>query len=216
MLAALGRADEARAALSEARSIAENGGKDPYTDLLALVHLASAELLMTELKSAEAIKESETALSLAQPEYNTIAIRAKSIGGLALSLAGQAAAGKKQCEDAVAKARLLKDPYLLSEALLTVSEAALNSNDPQAALDAASEAEQRCAESNQYEFEWRAANIAAIATKKLGDNKKAHDIAARANSILSRLEQVWGGDYLAYINRADIRRLRQQSETLLT
>ena len=65
-------------------------------------------------------------------------MRAKSILGVAQTISGQAAAGRKQCEDAVTEARTLKDPFLLSQALLALAEAALNAGDAQAALNAAS------------------------------------------------------------------------------
>ncbi|HKO34861.1 MAG TPA: hypothetical protein VJV21_00170 [Pyrinomonadaceae bacterium] len=89
MLTQLGRADEARAVLSEALTIAENQGKDPYKELLGLVHLANAETSLIERKFAVAIKEGDLALSLAGIDFKSIAVRGKSVVGLARALSGQ-------------------------------------------------------------------------------------------------------------------------------
>jgi tetratricopeptide (TPR) repeat protein/predicted Ser/Thr protein kinase len=205
MLTQLGRADEARAVLSEALTIAENQGKDPYKELLALVHLANAEISLTERKFAVAIKEGDLALSLAGTDFKSMAVRGKSVVGLARALSGQTAAGKKQCEDAVTEARSLKDPYQLSQALLALAEAALIAGDATGASNAASEAQQRFATANQHESEWRATLIAGLAAEKTGDKTKARDLASRAKSILTELEQAWGSDsYARYLKRTDV------------
>jgi tetratricopeptide (TPR) repeat protein len=215
VLAQLGRADEARAALAEALSIAENDGKSPFKELLALVHLNNAELLMTERRFPEAIKESEETLSVAEAEYKAIGVRAKSLAGLARALSGQGAMGKKQCEDAVTEARSMKDPHLWSQALLALSQAALNAGDPQGALNAATEAVQRFGAANQHESEWQAAIIAGLAADKLGDKTKARDFASRANAILSSLAQAWGSDsYSRYQTRQDLVELRKKAAAL--
>jgi tetratricopeptide (TPR) repeat protein/predicted Ser/Thr protein kinase len=212
MLAELGRADEARNALAEALPIAENGGKDPYKELLALVHVTAAELAMTERRPSEAIKEGEAALSIAGSEFKSIAVRSNSIVGLARSMSGQGAAGKKKCEDAANEARSLKDPYRLSKALLALAEAALYAGDAQGALNAATEALQRFAATNQHEAEWRAAMIAGLAADKSGNKTKARDFELRANSILDGLSQAWGSEnYSRYAARPDVEELRKKT-----
>jgi tetratricopeptide (TPR) repeat protein len=211
VLVQLGRAGEARAALAEAQPIAENAGKDPNKELLALVHLNLAELWMTERKFSEAIKEVETALSLAQSEYQLIRVRGKSIRGLARASSGQGAAGRKDCEEAVNEARSMKDPYLLSQALLALAEAALNAGDADAALSTASEAQQRFGGAGQRESAWRAAVTASLAAKRLGDSTKSHDLTAQANEILSSVAQAWGASsYSQYLQRPDIEDLRNR------
>jgi serine/threonine protein kinase/Flp pilus assembly protein TadD len=216
VLAQLGRFDEARKALSEALTTAENGGHDPYKELLALAHLGNAQVSLFQRQPAEAIKESQATLLVSQPDYKLITVRAKSILGVAQTISGQAAAGRKQCEDAVTEARTLKDPFLLSQALLALAEAALNAGDAQAALNAASEAQQRFADAGQHEGEWRALTIAALAIEKTGDKNKAREFASRATSILTGLEQSWGNDqYSGYLSRADISQFRQRLATLL-
>ncbi|HEY6045134.1 MAG TPA: hypothetical protein VIU65_00945 [Pyrinomonadaceae bacterium] len=216
MLTQLGRADEARAVLSEALTIAENQGKDPYKELLALVHLANAEVAMTERKFAEAIKEGDLALSLAGTEFKSVAVRGKSVVGLARTMTGQTGAGKKQCEDAVAEARSSKDPYQLSQALLALAESALIAGDAAGASNAASEAQQRFATANQHESEWRAALIAGLAVDKTGDKVKARDLASRAKSVLTGLEQAWGSDpYASYSKRADVAELYRKLNAAL-
>jgi tetratricopeptide (TPR) repeat protein len=211
VLAQLGRADEARAALAEAQPIAENAGNDPNKELLALVHLNLGELWMTERKFSEAIKEAETALSLAQSEYQSIRVRAKSIRGLARASSGQGAAGRKDCEDAVNEARSMKDPYLLSQALLALAEAALNAGDAQAALNTASEAQQRFAAAAQHESAWRAAVTASVAAKRFGDSTKSQELAAQANAFLSSVAQAWGtNSYSQYLQRRDVEDLKNK------
>ena len=211
VLSQLGRADEARTALAEALPIAEHGGKDPYKELLALVHFTNAELLMTERKFAEAIKEGEAALSLAGGEFKSTAVQSKSLVGLARSLNGQGPAGKKQCEDAVTEARALKDPYQLSQALLALAEAALSAGDVPAALSAATEAEQRFGAANQHDSQWRTALIAGLAAGKAGDKTKARDFASRANAMLSELGRAWGSDnYSRYLARPDLDALKKK------
>ena len=217
ILTQLGRADEARAALEEALTIAENAGKDPYKELLALVHVTSSELLMTERKFNDAIKEGETALSMAGSEFKSTAVRSKSIVGLARSMTGKGAAGQKRCEEAVNEARSLKDPYQLSQALLALAQAALNAGDAQRAFTAATEAHQRFAANGQHESERRAALVAGLGAEKSGDKTKARDLASRANTILIGLEQAWGGNgYAQYLGRADVDALQKQLRAVLT
>jgi Tfp pilus assembly protein PilF len=211
VLVQLGRGDEARAALAEAQPIAENEGKDPNKELLALVHLNLAELWMTQQKFSEAIREAETALSVAQSEYRLIVVRAKSLRGLARASTGQGAAGKKDCEDAVTEARSMKDPYLLSQALLALAEAALNTGDAQAALNVSGEAQQRFAEAGQNESAWRATATASLAAKQLGDSTKSHELAAQANAMLSSVAGTWGtNSYSQYLQRRDIEGLKNR------
>ena len=216
ILTQLGRFDDARSALAEAQTIAENDGQDPYKELLAWVHLTNAVLLLSERKLREATVASQKALSLSGSEFKSVAVRATSILGLVRSMTGQAAAGRKQCEEAVAQARTLRDPLQLSQALLALAEAALNAGDAQAASSAAAEAQQRFAAANQHESEWRALVIAGLATEKAGDKTRAREFGSRANSILTGLEQAWGSDqYNHYLSRHDVEELRKKLAALL-
>jgi len=216
ILTQLGRFDEAHNALSEALTTAENGGHDPYKELLALAHLTMASLSLIQSKMPEAIKEGEAALSLSEPDFKSTAIRAKSILGLARSATGQKAAGRKQCEDAVTEARMQRDPFQLSQVLLALADAALNAGDAEAALNTASEAQQRFAAANQHESEWQALALMGLAAEKTADKNKAREFASRANSVLTSLEQPWGSEaYQRYLNRGDVQQLRQKVSVLL-
>ena len=47
--------------------------------------------------------------------------------------------------------------------------------------------------------------IAGLAAEKAGDKVKARDLASRAKSIVTGLEQAWGSDsYARYLKRADV------------
>ena len=184
--------------------------------MLALVHLTTAGLFLSQRKPAEAIKESDVALSLSKLEFKSIAVRAGSILGLAKSMAGKAAAGRKHCEDAVHQARALRDPVQLSQALLALAEVALSAGDSQAALSAASECEQRFAGAKQHESEWRALTFMGLATEKAGDKTKAREFGSRAKSVLALLEPAWGGNRCAlYLGRPDVDDLYRRLSALL-
>jgi len=216
ILAQLGRFEEARNALTEAQTVAENDGHDPYKELQALVHLTNADLLLSERKLPEATVEGQKALSLSESDFKLVAIRANSILGLVRSMTGQTATGRKQCEEAVAQARTLRDPLQLSQALLALAETALNAGDAQAALSAATESQQRFAVANQHESEWRALVIAGLATEKGGDKTKAREFGTRAISILMKLEELWGNDqYKRYLSRKDVEDLHQKLNILV-
>lgn len=213
VLGQLGRFAEARTALAEAAEIGENGGKDPNNELLAMVHLVSADLLLSERSVAAALMAAQKALDLSQSGFKSIAVHAKSILGVGQSMTGRGAIGRKQCEDAVAQARTLRDPLPLSNALLALAEAALNAGDASAALAAARESETRFAAAKQLESDWRALLIQARASA--ADKSHAAQSAARAAVILGTIEQQWGAEnYKSYSARADVQEWRRQLSAL--
>src|SRR5437763_4925617 len=152
----LGKYETAMADINEATTIADPSGTEPYKDLLADVTWSAAALALSQRKFPEAISKAEAARKLAGTEYKFTAVRAGFTLGLARLLSGQAAEGRKQCEEAVQLARSLRNPLPLSEALLALTEAAFNAGDAQAAINAASEAQQRFTAANLHEYEWRA------------------------------------------------------------
>jgi tetratricopeptide (TPR) repeat protein len=217
ILVRLGRSVDARAALAEALQIAENTGKAPLKELLAQTHLVSAELSLSERKVPEAIAEGQKALDLSASDFPSIALHANIILGLAQTITGKAATGRKRCEDAVAQARALRDPLPLSEALLALAEAALNAGDAQAALLAANEAQTRFTAAKQQESEWQAWLIAARASEKAGDKAHARQFAQQASDVLAELKKQWGTDYYnTYVSRLDMIESRKQLDTLLS
>jgi tetratricopeptide (TPR) repeat protein len=206
----LGKFSDAHANLDEALAIAEPPGEESYKDLLADATCSAAGLALSEAKAAEAVSKARRALAVAGSEFKVSAVRSRATLGLALARSGQAAAGRKECEQAVQMARALHNPLWLSEALLAFSEASLAAGDAQGALTSATEAQSRFAAAKQNESLWRAYAIQARATEKLGDKEKARQLAQQAESLLSSLEGVWGADnYKSYLARPDITELRR-------
>lgn len=207
----LGRFPDAHANLDEALAIAEPPGQEAYKDLLADATCSAAGLALSEAKAAEAVSKARRALAIAGSEFKVFAVRSRATLGLALARSGQAAAGRKECEQAVQMARALHNPLWLSEALLAFSEASLVAGDAQGALTSAAEAQSRFATAKQNESLWRAYAVQARAKDKLGDKEGARRSAQQAESVLSSLEGVWGTDnYRSYLARPDIIELRRQ------
>ncbi len=207
----LGRFSDAHANLDEALAIAEPPGQEAYKDLLADATCSAAGLALSEAKAAEAVSKARRALAIAGSEIKVSAVRSRATLGLALARSGQAAAGRKECEQAVQMARALHNPLWLSEALLAFSEASLAAGDAQGALTSATEAQSRFASAKQNESLWRAYAVQARAKDKLGDKEGARQSAQQAESVLSSLEGVWGTDnYKSYLARPDIIELRRQ------
>jgi serine/threonine protein kinase/Tfp pilus assembly protein PilF len=201
----LGKYEDARADLKEASTIAAPAGQDPTKDLLADATWTTSAMLLSQRKFSEATTTAQKALDLAGTEYKVTAIRARATLGLATALSGQANAGRKRCDEAVQLARLMHNPHLLSEALLALAEAALAAGDAQAAMTNAAEAQPILSNAKQYESEWRAFAIQALASDKLGDKDKARQLASKADNIRATLEQPWGSDnYKSYLARPDV------------
>jgi hypothetical protein len=155
-------------------------------------------------------------LAIAGTEFKVFAVRSRATLGLALARSGQAAAGRKECEQAVQLARELQNPLWLSEALLALSEAALAAGDANAALASATEAQARFTAAKQNESAWRAYAIQALANDKLANRENARQLAQQAESLLSSLEGLWGADnYKSYLARPDITELRRLLTNLL-
>jgi len=212
MLWQLGRYDEAEKGLTEALAIAANPGHEPYTELLAWIRVSKARLALSKRNLPVAMSESQTALKLAGSEFKAIAVQAGSTLGLAQSLAGQTAAGRKSCDQAVELAKTIADPLLLSHALLALAETALNADDAEIAISAAQELEGRLEMSRQHESQWRAVLIDALAQRKQSNEKKSSETSARASKILAALEAEWGpNNYKTYLARPDVQELLRRS-----
>jgi serine/threonine protein kinase/Tfp pilus assembly protein PilF len=212
VLSELGRFSEARPALAEALAIAESGGSK---ELQALVHVTSAKLSLNERKLPEAIAQSQQAITLSQSTFRSTYVRANAVLGVAESNSGQAAVGRKHCEEAVAQARTLRDPLPLSNALLALAEVALNAGDAQGALAAANEAHQRSTSAKQHESEWRALVIQALASEKGGDRQRARQLAEEGALVLANLEKEWNTDaYRYYLERPDVLAWKKQLDRL--
>ena len=205
----LGRYEEAAARLAETLQFAEGG--EGYKDLLTDVTWSSAALALSQKKFPEASSKALKALELAGSEFKLHAVRAGATLGLAQARSGQAEAGRKRCDEAVKLARTMRDPRPLSDALLAFAEAALASGDAQTALNSAAEAQQRFAAGKQFESEWWALAIQALASEKLGSKDSARQLASKAEEKLASLEQTWGSDnFKSYLTRPDVEDLHRQ------
>jgi serine/threonine protein kinase/predicted negative regulator of RcsB-dependent stress response len=199
----LGRFSEARQALDEALTIANNP-QSGFKQLVPDIQLSHAEIFLAERRLGEAKGAAEDALKGADSAYKDIAVEAKYIGGLAKSFAGAAAEGKASCQEALNMAHELGDAGLISRSMLALADAALET-DPQTALQIGSEVRERFAKSGQLESEWRALLVVARANDKIGNKAAAAEQFAQVRELFTKLEQEWGSDaYKSYISRPDI------------
>jgi tetratricopeptide (TPR) repeat protein len=210
----LGRYDDAGVALSEVSSLAEK--PDAAKNISAPYNLALARMALSERRLQEAQSKAQAAIRLAATEIKSSAIGGRFTLGLAQSASGTPKAGDAKCQEAVEMARKSGDPYLLSESLLALAEVLMQTGDADGALKAALESQELFRRSGKQDSEWLAWLIAARASGAAGDANKAHEYAARAESLLTGLEQQWGADnYRSYLNRPDIQFSRKQLSELI-
>jgi serine/threonine protein kinase/Flp pilus assembly protein TadD len=205
----LGRYDDARAALSEASPTAEH--PDASRDLAAAYYLAAARLALSERQFHEAGAKAQKVIDLATDRLKDRIIAAAFTVGLAQALSGSARQGQLKSQEAVDMARQSGDPFLLSEALLSLAEAMMESGNTGGALKNALESQDLFARAGRKDCEWLAWLIAARASRSAGDSQKGGDYAARAQEVLTGLQQKWGDDYYnSYLNRPDVQFSRKQ------
>ena len=209
----LGRYDEARSALSEAAPVAAAENAPRYFSSIYFGTLA--RIALTERNFPDAISNSKQAFALAAPQLKRTAIAATSIGGLAQVLSGSSS-GRQKCEQAVNSARELGDPLILADALLTLAQAQLEFKDATAALKNSLEAQEVSARIGSPEIESLAWLTAARSSRSLGDSQNAHEYAARAETLITSFQQLWGSEnYNSYLKRPDIQIARTQLNELL-
>ena len=198
----LGRAEEARAALAEAASIAaQPEGKNP--ELLARFPVVEAGAALSERRLAEATAKAREALKLGA-QYRDTFIESK----IVLCLAA-ARGGSPLCREALAKASETGDEWFVSAAQLALAEALLADGDDAGALQSAREAQQVFALTGQVASEWRAHVVAARACQHTRDDACAAAESARADELLAQLDDAWGAAAAAqYRARPDVAKLR--------
>ncbi|HEX8708207.1 MAG TPA: tetratricopeptide repeat protein [Pyrinomonadaceae bacterium] len=206
----LGDYSGARAFLAQANElIGQHGGS--YKQVLAEVRLRQAEIALSERRFAEAKAKSLQVLAWAEKNYMDISLQAKYTLGLAQALSGEAVEGKQSCAAALDMARRAGDYALLSRALLAYAEALLVSGDAEGAAASALEARERFNRAGQLESEWRAALIAARASRLKKDERAAQEQMAQAARILSQLHDRWGSEaFNRYLTRKDIGQFYKQ------
>ena len=215
MFQQLGRFTEARADYAQTLSIADepnNGNKQ----LQAWVHLFYARLAFSEGDYQEAKVESRLADRLADSQFRDIALQAKYTLGLSEAFSGTPRAGVTSCKEAMGVATVTGDPRLISYAQLAYAEALFLSEDTQEALINAQQAQQSFLRSGQRDSVWRASLIAAQASRRIGNQLQARQLATAAFDQISQLEEDWGQEaFVQYAARPDIQRYRRQMREIL-
>lgn len=212
----LGRYPEARTNLDSAFSIA-NQPEASYKAVPAWVHLVNSQMALSERQFAEAKAKGQQSLNLAGTQYPDVVVQAKIAIGLAQALSGAPQPARRLCEEAVATAKTLNNPRLISSSLLALAEALLLGNDAPRALEAALQAQAMFAQAGQQDSEWRAWLIAARASQLEGNQSTMQEYASRADSQCAALQQKWGAEaYDGYLRRPDIQAYRKQIAQILT
>jgi tetratricopeptide (TPR) repeat protein len=214
-LSALGRFDEARAALEEARAIA-SGPAAGFKSQLAYVDVVAAQMALSQGRHAEAAARAAAALALADPDYKDTALQARQTLAMTAALSGAPKKAVALVEEAVAAARDLKLPRVLSTALLAAADVRVTVGDGRGALADAQAAQKLFSSPAQLESEWRAWLLSARSMRLEGDRSIAYDYAVRAEAARAALEARWGEDnYRSYARRPDIQvRLKQLAQLL--
>jgi hypothetical protein len=209
----LGRYEEARAALGEASPIAER--PDAARNLSGPYHLAIARMALSERQFPEAAAKSQLAFAIVSTQFKRAAIAATYTEGLTEVLSGKSQ-GRVKCEQALEMAKQLGDPTLLSEALLNLAQAQLQSGEPARALKSSLESQALFAKAGNRDNEWIAWLIAARSSRSNHDFQNARNYAVNAQQLLASIEQQWGSDnYGSYLKRPDIQLFRAQLNQLL-
>jgi tetratricopeptide (TPR) repeat protein len=214
-LSALGRYEEAKAALDEAYAIAA-GPDAGFKAQLAYVDVVAAQMALSRGDRVEARTRATTALELADDDYKDTALQAKQTLALTEAMTGSPKKAVALVDEAVAAARDSKLSRLLSTALLASADVRIAAGDPRAALADAQAAQKLFAASAQLESEWRAWLVSAMSLRLEGDSSMAYDYAVRADSSRAALQTRWGEDnYRRYGQRPDIQVRLKQLEQLL-
>ncbi len=153
---------------------------------------------------------------MAERDYKDTALQARQTLALTQAMSGASKQATALVEEAVAAARELKLPRLLSSALLASAEVRLASSDGRGALADAQAAQKMFASAAQLESDWRAWLLSARSILLEGDGSTAYDYAIRAESGRAALQARWGEDhYRGYVRRPDIQvRLTQLAQLL--
>jgi serine/threonine protein kinase/tetratricopeptide (TPR) repeat protein len=211
----LGKYPEARAALDRAFEIANQPGAN-YKAALAWVHLNRAQMALSERNYPDAKKNAQLALDVSASQFPDVTLQAKYCTGRAEAFWGSPQVGRKLCEEAVAMAKQVAAPQLISSALLALAEVLLIATDSKGALKTALEVQEMLAQSGQQDSQWRALLIAARASELAGNKSAAWGYASQADSLCSGLEQKWGKEaYEGYLRRPDIQNYRSQIVQIL-
>ena len=206
----LGRYEEANTLLEQATAIAGKP-EQKNEEALGYIYLARANMTLSQRRFPEAKANSERILNASGKPGKAMLVETKRALGLAQSFSGAKAAGQAMCAEALAEAKLIGDPWLISHALLALAEAQLETGDAAGALANAQEAQANFARAGQIASEWRAWLVAARASQRAGNAEAARDYSVRAANLLTTLQQKWGAEtFNVYQARPDVQLCRKQ------
>lgn len=210
----IGNYSAARETLKQASdAVTSPGGVNKQ--LLAWIHVTTAQMLLSELNYSEAVAESRKGSALGNLQDKDFFVQASYTNGLAQLNSGTSTA-IASCQRAFDTATEARDPRLVSSAQLALAEALLAKGDAANALTFALQAQETLARLGRRHSEWRAWLIAAQSSRRLKDESKVVEYATRAEALLKALETAFGADqYRSYLSRPDVRRYRQQLNELL-
>lgn len=203
----LGRYGEVPALLAEAKKIAQKPGPG-NTELLINIQLTAAKAALSQLELPDARAQAAEALRLSGGNKR-LAAQARLVLAAAQVHAGAAAVAA--CDDALAAAKQVNDPALVSAAQLALAEAQLRAGDAVGAASNAAQAQEAFARAGRPESEWRAWLIAAGASRRAKDDAAARQSAERASAALNALAQKWGSEaFSTYQSRPDVQAWQRQ------
>jgi tetratricopeptide (TPR) repeat protein len=210
----IGNYPAARETLKQASDAASSPG-GVNKQLLAWIHVINAQMALSEFDYAAAAVEARKASALGDLQDKDFFIEMSYTAGLAQLNSGTSTA-ITSCRKALDSATHASLPRLISSAQLALAEALLAKGDAGNALAFALQAQETFARLGKRHSEWRAWLIAAQSSRRLQDESKVAEYAARAGALLKALEKAFGvNEYRAYLSRPDVRRFRQQLDELL-
>jgi serine/threonine protein kinase/Flp pilus assembly protein TadD len=211
----LGYIKDAREALTSGLALkAQVSGE--FGEFNALLSMLAAGIELSEQRFDLAKADSRRAIAAARDEYKEIAIQSRYTLALTQSRSGAPLSGETLCREAVEMAERLGDPQLLAQALIAQAETQLRAGETQKGLAAALRVEEICSRLKQYETAWRAALLAAWASRQQGDEAAARRYAAQADSFFEEFGQrLSADDFSAYTSRPDVQSFRRQYQSRL-
>jgi tetratricopeptide (TPR) repeat protein len=211
----LGHLDEAKSILSKLPPIASRLDSNYQQVLQARSGVVESQLALSESDFAGAKRAAERAIKLSGSKVNHTGVEAKVQLGSVQIRSGAKDAALRISREALEEANQIKDEYLVSLAMLTYSEALLESNDAVRAHELVIETQKRFDQSKQLDSEWQAWLVAAKASRKLQQNSNVGTEIMEANSTLTALEGKWGrNEFARYLNRPDVAVRRKHLEDL--
>jgi tetratricopeptide (TPR) repeat protein/predicted Ser/Thr protein kinase len=199
----LGRYGDAEKAVGEADRALEKAPAQMRSSLETSILNRKAEMSLSRGRNAEAATLARRVFESKAASVQT-AQGAICIAGLAIARSGQAVAGRRLCEPAVAALLPRGDQFAVTEARMSLAEIAFAQGDMAAAEQAIALVIEWTDRVKDRETGWRAWSLRARARQRGGDREGAKAAGERAAD--SRAGLGWDeANYRAYLGRPDIR-----------